>query len=447
MRKHLLVLFIVLGTLFSMRVFCQEMEDNGFLEVRGRTVSSAFQPLTDAKITVYKNGVKQKDYSPNGKGKFTLELEYNYNYTIKFYSAGHIPMFMEVDGHLAKKLMPLWATFAIDVPFYENTNTRINPFAFSKAFTKVAYDAKKKAFADDEEYLKAFSLELHDLDKANEIRLAELNKKKAEEKAKKDAEEKAKRDAEEKERLEKERLLAQQKQHEQEQEKQNETAQNEPVKKNQTLPGDDLLPEKKEREDDKLTYENDFQKVTREKYEKEKKAERNKKIKTTFENDLLRSVAEESRRMREEEYAKANGGIEALEKIERMKSEFSLIQASKDINNNGRNALMKQAKMMTIKVTEMNQLIRTAAEIEKEGKVVQLKKHQVTNNYGVNFRPKVMHSVAKNSYKTIHTTTLKYPDKKVIYQKEVYIWGSAYFYKNGVSITETEYVNDLKKLL
>ena len=235
---------------------------------------------------------------------------------------------MTVSAKIPKSKLPLFATYVIDmVTFYDKDDATVNALAFNEPITKVKWYPEDNVFRDDEEYLKHFAFELKSFEKINAIRDAEAAKKQAEEAAKQAAALRAQQEREAK-------ILAEQQKHKTETEQNNQQVAH-------TNPSAKKIIENVKTEETPQTFESEQQKALINKKAKEEQITRNKSVKQTYENDLIKTVAEETRRMREIAYLKKKGELEALEKIERINTEYSLKQATHDIQNSRKNASLK----------------------------------------------------------------------------------------------------------
>ncbi len=429
--KALKYFLLILSVFTSGKVLSQNNDDFGFLEVKGSTFYQK-KPFAAATIQVYRDGKKYDEIKGAKKGKFDLELDYGHEYVIKFISVGHIPMYMNVSTKIPKSKLPLFATYVIDmVTFYDTDDATINPLAFNDPITKVMWYPKENVFRDDEDYLKHFAFELKSFDKINAIKNAEAMKKKAEEDARIAAELKAKQDQEA-------RLLAEQLKHKKEVEQNSQIVNNDAKNK---------PAEKIKAEEPPQTFETEQHKALINKKAKEEQISRNKSVKQTYENDLIKTVAEETRRMREIAYLKKKGELEALEKIERINTEYSLKQSSHYIINSRKNAYLKLASYHAIKAVEMNRLILTIADNSTYIDEAKAKKGTYAKGQVNNFRPAIIHATEESIFKTTKRTTVKGLNQTDIYHKDTYLWGITYCYKNNIAIDEKTYLNETSKYI
>lgn len=429
--KNIKYVFLILTILVYEKALPQNNVDFGALEVKG-SIFYQKKPFSDAIIQIYRDGKKYDEIKGTKKGKFDLELDFGHEYVIKFISAGHIPMFMNVNTKVPKSKLPLFATYIIDmVTFYDTDDATINPLAFNDPITKVMWYPKENVFRDDLDYLKHFAFELKSHEKINALKNAEALKKKMEEDARIAAELKAKQDAEA-------TLLAEQLKHKKEAEQKNQQVYNEPLKKNlETI----------KTEEPPQNFETEQQKALINKKAKEEQITRNKSVKQTYENDLIKTVAEETRRMREIAYLKKKGELEALEKIERINTEYSLKQSTLFIMDSRKNAYLKLASYHAIKAVEMNRLILTIADNSIGIDEAKAKKGQYSKNKVNNFRPTIIHANEESTFKTTKRTTVKSIDRTDVYHKDAYIWGLTYYYKNNISIDEKTFLNETSKYI
>ena len=312
---------------------------------------------------------------------------------------------MTVSAKIPKSKLPLFATYVIDmVTFYDKDDATVNALAFNEPITKVKWYPEDNVFRDDEEYLKHFAFELKSFEKINAIRDAEAAKKQAEEAAKQAAALRAQQEREAK-------ILAEQQKHKTETEQNNQQVAH-------TNPSAKKIIENVKTEETPQTFESEQQKALINKKAKEEQITRNKSVKQTYENDLIKTVAEETRRMREIAYLKKKGELEALEKIERINTEYSLKQATHDIQNSRKNASLKMASYHAIKAIEMNKLILTIVDNSTSIDQEKAKKGTYNHNRIDYFRPAVIASTEEYTFKTIKRITVKALHKTTVYDKQ-----------------------------
>ena len=271
----------------------------GMLEFAGRAVKEG-KPLSGATVTVYRNGSIQQEQIKTGKnGKFDFNLVFGVDYKITFSNPGCVEMYLLVyTSKLPKTKSGLYPLYQTEIPFFETTNPGVRISKFKTPFTKIIYDGKK-AFMDDEAYLAQFTKDLV-IDPAEQAKLL----------AEKEAAEKAKRDAAEKLRLDIEnKLLADAK-----------------AKQDSIDKAAELIKMKREasnkKEPDNQTIETEAIRLQQEKEAKNSIAKKNKEIKTNYENDLLKMIAENERQTKQKAFNKQEASANTV--ITQMRSEATV---------------------------------------------------------------------------------------------------------------------------
>jgi hypothetical protein len=427
LRRHLIdklnffhLKFVVLCCVFILQTNIAKAQAPGMLEFGGRTVKDN-KPLAGAVVTVYRNGTIQQEQIKTGKnGKFRFFLVFGSDYKITFSYSNCVDMYLMVyTGQLKKEKTDIFPLYEMEVPFFELTNTTIRVDKYKEPFAKIVYDGKK-AFMDDEAYMDQFTKDIViDIDEQEKILAEKQAKEKAEkeklelaEKTKKDAEEKAKKDAEEK-------LLAEEKAKQDEIDKANELA-----RLKEQLAADE-------------TMETEAIRLQREKEAKTLMAKKNKEIKTNYENDLLRMVAENEKQEKQKVLNKYEARANTV--ITQMKSEAD-VKAKADVLRQEQS--LRKKKMLEnqqYKNHEVSKLIEAAAFAERSVKISNSKTTPNVNNYVKKEIPNFTVSIQEGLTKTIRTTTVKQEKKLDLYRKETYFWGGAYYYKNNIEIDELTY--------
>jgi hypothetical protein len=144
--KYLIKFSFLAAFLFATRLSFSQ-EERGFLEFKGEAFLNN-KHLPGVQIKVYRNGKVFTQALSSRKGKFELKLEYFHKYKIELFSEGCYKMFIEVDTDIPGEILPHWATFYLKVPFFENSDTSINPNLFKQSITRVAFDKKLKKYID-----------------------------------------------------------------------------------------------------------------------------------------------------------------------------------------------------------------------------------------------------------------------------------------------------------
>jgi hypothetical protein len=420
--------FLLFAFLFSSSASAQAP---GLLELNGRTTKDG-KPLSGASITVYRGGTTEMVKIKTGKnGKFELSLPFGVDYKVLFSYPGCVDMYMMVyTGKLPKEKNNIFPLYETEVPFFETTNTTVRISKYKNPFTKVIYDGKK-AFMDDEAYLAAFTKDLL-IDQEEQARL--LAEKEAKEKAEKDkllAAEKAKADAEEKARLDAElkaaaeaRLAAEAEARE---------------KELARLKAESA----KEKEPEDQTMETEAIRLQREKEAKDLQAKKNKEIKTNYENDLLKMVAENERIAKQKAFSKQKTEARSNTVITQMRKEADVKAKSDDLRAQEKLKKQKMLENKQVKNTEMRKLVEAAAFAERSVKISNQKVLPDVNGYNRKEMPNFAVTVDEGMIKTIRTTVVTQGKLLDTYRKETYFWGSVYCYKNNIEITEAQYNKEI----
>lgn len=423
-RTALLCLFFVLS------INSASAQAPGMLEFEGRTVKDG-KTLSGATVTVYRNGTIEQEKIKTGKnGKFSFSLVFGSDYKIAFSYPGCVDMHLMVyTSKLPKEKNNIFPLYITEVPFFETTNTTVRINKYKNPFTKVIYDGKK-AFMDDEAYLAQFTKDLLiDQEEINRLLAEKLAKEKAEkdkllaaEKAKNDAEEKVRLDAEVKAAYEA-RLKAE------EREKAAELAR---MKENANKT--DLLDE---------TMETEAIRLQREKEAKNLMAKKNKEIKTNYENDLLKMVAENERIAKQKAYSKQKQEVRTSTVINQMRREADVKAKSDELREEQKRKKKELLANQQQKSNEMRKLVEAAAFAERSVKISNQKTLPDVKGYTPKETPNFAVTVDDGMIKTTRTTTVTLGKKLDTYRKETYFWGNVYCYKNDIEIDELVYNKEI----
>ena len=425
-------IFLLLRFFLACIFFCSFSNNSysqapSMLELTGRTIKDG-KPLPGAIVTVFKNGTIQQEQIKTGKnGKFRFFLIFGSDYKVTFSYPGCVDMYLMVyTGKFSKDKLNLFPLYEADVPFFETSTNEVRIEKFKQPFTKIIFDGNK-AFKDDDAYLADFTKDIV-IDPAEQAKLfaAKEAKEKAEkeklelaEKTKKDAEEKAKKDASEK-------LLAEQK-----------------AKDDALAKADELARLKEESEKQKLleneTMESEAIRLQREKEAKGILTKKNKDIKTGFENDLLKAVAENERLAKEKTFNKQRSEARSKTVIEQMRKETEVKALTEKLREEVKLKQKKTLENQQYKSTEVRKLVEAAAFAERSVRISNQKKLPDVNGYKSIEIPNLSVTVSEGIIKTIRTTVVTQGKKLDSFRKEIYFWGSTYYYKNNIEIDEASY--------
>lgn len=413
--------------LFFFQTLTSSAQAPGLLEFEGRTIKDG-KALSGATVTVLRGGTIEQQQIKTGKnGKFSFSLPFGIDYKIAFSYPGCVDMHLMIyTSKVAREKNNIFPLYLTEVPFFETTNTLVRLTKYKNPFTKIIYDGKK-AFIDDEAYLAQFMKDLL-IDQEEQQRLLA-----AKEKAEKDkllAAEKAKKDAAEKARLE-------------------ELAKNAAEARAQATAREkaaELARMKEEAGKEKpedQTMETEAIRLQREKEAKNQLAKQNKEIKTNYENDLLKMVAENERIAKQKAYSKQKQEAHTNTVITQMRREAD-VKAKSDILRE----LQKQKKIQLLanqqqKNSEMRKLVEAAAFAERSVRISKQKTLPDVNGYTQKEVPNFTVTVEDGMVKTIRTTTVTQGKKMDVYKKETYFWGTVYCYKNNIEIDEPIYNKEI----
>jgi hypothetical protein len=402
----------------------------GMLEFSGKLVKDG-KPLSGATVTVYRNGtIEQEVLKPGKNGKFRCYLVFGVDYKIAFSYPGCVDMHLMVyTSKLPKQRSDLFPLYETEIPFFETNDPAVRVSKFKNPFTKVIYDGKK-AFMDDEAYLAAFTKDLL-IDQAELARLkAEKEAKEKAEKDKLDAAEKAKKDLEEKARKDAEaKFLAEIKAKEEELAREAELAR--------------LRAEAESKETENQTMETEAMRLQREKQAKELLAKKNREIKSKYENELLKLVAENERMAKQKAFNKQKNEARTNTVIEQMRRETELKAKADKLREDIKLKKKKELENKQYKSSEMRKLVEAAAFAERSVRISRGKGTPDTKDYVRKELPNVTVTIDEGIVKTTRTTVVTQGKKLDTYRKEIYFWGNVYWYKNDIEITESTYNKEI----
>jgi len=401
----------------------------GMLELSGRTVKDG-KPLPGAVVTVYRGTIEQERIKTGKNGKFDVNLVFGFDYKITFSYTGCVDMHLMVyASKLSKDRNDLFPLYETEIPFFETTTNAVRVEKYKNPFTKIIYDGKKK-FMDDEAYLAQFTKDIL-IDPKEQAKLveeklakekAEKDKQEAAEKAKLDAEEKARREAEEK-------LFAEQK-----------------AKEDALARAAELARLKEEADRQRLDEESMESEAIRLQKEKEAKgvlAKKNKEIKTNYENDLLRMVAENERTAKQKAFNQQKMDARAITVINQMRKETELKAQADKLRQEQKIKQKKTLQNKQYKINQMRKLVEAAAFAERSVRISNQTALPDVQGYSRKELPNMSVTVDEGMVKTVRTTVITKNKQLDTYRKETYFWGSVYWYKNDIKIDEITYNKEI----
>lgn len=421
---------VLLCLFFALSTKSASAQAPGMLEFEGKTTKDG-KILSGATVTVFRNGTIEQEKIKTGKnGKFSFSLVFGVDYKIAFSYPGCVDMHLMVyTSKLSREKNNIFPLYVTEVPFFETTNTSVRITKYKNPFTKVIYDGKK-AFMDDEAYLAQFTKDLLiDQEEINRLAAEKAAKEKAEkdrllaaEKAKKDAEEKAKLEAIAKAAYEA-RLEAEAKERAAELARLKEA-------NNKEVPVDQ-------------TMETEAIRLQREKEAKNAMAKKNKEIKTNYENDLLKMVAENERIAKQKAYSKQKQDARTNTVIAQMRSEADVKAKSDKLREEQKLKKKELLANQQQKNNEIRKLVEAAAFAERSVRISNQKTLPDVRSYTQKDSPNFAVTVDEGMVKTTRTTTVTQGRKMDTYRKETYFWGTVYCYKNDIEIDELVYNKEI----
>lgn len=396
------------------------------------------KPLSGVNVALYRENEKIKEIVTGKNGKFKFDIEIGHEYKITFSYPGCVNMYMLLNLKVPPGTKDLYPDFSIEVPFFDNSNKLINLSKFQEPFAKIIFNGNK-GFYDDPSY--DF---MKDLFIDPEAKAIAEKKEKAEkermiaEKAEREAREEAEKErmiAEAERRKAEEKLLATQKAFEEAK-----------AREAERLKAEEVARIREEEEKEKKILEKRNEKTNtdgfslqQEKEEKKILEKKNTSIKTIYENDLLKTVAENERIEKEKALkklrveAEANSVIEVLRKEAVLKAKSSYIreQESRDDKKVLINAQIKAQQMK--RMLEMSAFSSRSVKINTQNVFPDIRDYKMIEKASVTI------TIKEELLKTIKTTSITLNGKTDTYRKETYLWGAEYYYKNNQEIDNTIY--------
>jgi hypothetical protein len=316
--------------------------------------------------------------------------------------------------------------YQTEIPFFETTTSAIRLSKFKNPFTKIVFDGKK-AFKDDDAYLADFTKDVLITSSEQATLLAEKKAKEKEEKEKLEAELKAKKEAEEKAKNDlEEKLLAEQKAREEALVKAAELARLKRESENQ-------------QQNENQSMETEAIRLQKEKEAKALLAKKNKEIKTNYENDLLKMVAENERTAKQKDFSKNKQQARANTVIEQMRRENDLKGKADKLIEEQKLKKKQLFANQQYKQVQMRKLVEAAAFAERSVRIGNQKSLPDTKDYKTKPQPNVLVTIDDGVFTTIRTTVVTQGKRLDTYRKETFFWGAVHCYKNEIEIPQTQY--------
>lgn len=382
------------------------------------------KPLPGATVTVLMDGKQIINLTTGRNGKFKFTIDIGHSYRINFSAPGCVDMYMTMDLHTPPDKSWIYPDYVADIPFFTAGDPKVKTELFAqKPFIKVVFDGDK-GFYDDPKY--RFIDEIFKDPFEEQRKKDELAKKEAEEKAKREADEKARNEENERQRLARE---AEEKQRKADEEKNK----NRPVIKNDP-----------DQHDDEPTMETDAIRLERERQEKLNREKQNKNIRSQYENNLLKLVAESERHNNIQKFNKMKDDAQGNSVVQTMRRESEL-KAQKDFLVEQQKERQKQTLAnKQVKEERLKALVQTAAQVEREYKSTHLR--PVLSSAPLNYTPSpnIVVTTLDGFFSDTRTTVISWPGgKRVIFRMKEYWWGSRYYYRDDTEIDAKTYEAEL----
>lgn len=417
------LLVIMLFILTVMPLSAQQMI--GFLEFNGRAKKSG-KDLPGATVTLYRNGVKQKEVITGRNGKFRFDIDFGADYKITFSAPGCVDMHLLVfASNVPKEKLSIFPIYDIEIPFFDVNDKTIRLDKYKKPFTKIVFDGNR-TFRDDEAYLEEFVRNIH-------VDPDEIQKQ-----------------MEEKERLEKEKLLALEKEKERLAREKLLEEERARLEEEERMRAEELARLKRENEEKmkdlgNVSMETEAIRLQREKEEKALTEKKNRGIKSTYESELLKTVAENERMAREKELRKLKTDAQTNAVIEKIKQETEIKARSEYLREQEREKNKKALQNKQVKSQQVKKLVEAAAFADRSIKVNKQVRLPDPKEYKPKKLPNVAVSYDEGFFKSVSTVTVTMDKTVVVFRKEVYTWGSVYYYKNDSEIDEETFKKEVIK--
>ncbi|HET6992204.1 MAG TPA: hypothetical protein VFJ43_12805 [Bacteroidia bacterium] len=395
------------------------------------TATKGGSPLPGATVTVLMDGKQIYNLTTGRNGKFKFTIDVGHSYRINYSAPGCVDMYMTMDLHTPPDKAWVYPDYSAEIPFFEANDPKVKTELFAQQpFIKIIFDGDK-GFHDDPNY--HFVDNLFKNPAEEQRKKEELAKKEADEKARIAAEEKAKRDEEERQRIAQE----------EEDKRKAEEEQKNKIKNSVQPPP---LAQNDENPPQNPTMETDAIKLEREKQEKLEHEKTNKTIRANYENNLLKLVAESERQNNLQKYnkmkedAQSNSVVQTLRKEAQVKAENDfLIQKMKE----------KQKQTLAnkrVKEENLKALVETAAKLERDDRAQRMKPVASSQNLNYAPSPNIVVTIEDNFLTETKSTVISWPNgTRTIFSVDEYLWGSRYYYHDGVEIDEKTYDAELFK--
>jgi hypothetical protein len=383
------------------------------------TATKDGQPLSGAAVTVLMDGKQIINLTTGKNGKFKFTIDIGHSYRINFSAPGCVDMYMTMDLKVPPEKAWIYPDYVVEVPFFSPNDPKVNTDLYArKPFIKVVYDGAN-GFHDDPSY--RF--------------IDEVFKNPADEAAKKAEEERVKKEAEEKEKArlaeeERRRIL-------EEQERLNNlppvvTPPAEPGKKTDEPAVSDP------------TMETDAIRLEREKQEKENEKKDNQTVRTTYENNLLKMVAESEKKTNIEKFnkmkdeAEVNSVVSSLRRQAEVKGQREYLIAQEKEHQRQTRANRQVREM------QLRRLIETSAQVERDISVSGLKPVAATGPLNYVPSPHFVTTTLEGFWTDEKNVVISWPGGKQTVFTVLTYWWASYFYIDDKEVEEKIYKEQLE---
>lgn len=383
------------------------------------TATKDGKPLSGAVVTVLMDGRQIINLTTGKNGKFKFTIDIGHSYRINFSAPGCVDMYMTMELKVPPEKAWIYPDYVVEVPFFSPNDPKVNTDLYAKKpFIKVIYDGSG-GFHDDPSY--------RFIDEIFKDPNEEAKKKAEEERIKKEAEEKEKARLAEEERL---RRI---------QEEQNKLNNTPPVL---TQPID---PDKKDdvQPTDDPTMESEAIRLEREKQERENQKKENQTVRTAYENNLLKMVAESEKKTNIEKYnkmkdeAEGNSVVSALRRQAEVKGQREfLIEKEKERQRQTR--ANQQVREMQVR-----RLLETTAMVQRDISVAGLKPVAASGPLNYIPSPHFVTTTLKGFWTDEKNVVISWPGGKQTIFKIITYWWASYFYIDGKEVEEKIYKEKL----
>lgn len=425
-----------------------QKEDILPIEIFGNVVGMPSKKnLEGVVVSVYKGNFKVDEVKTDRKGKFSVFITPNSgDYQVRFSYPLHATMYCMVNSVVPEKFTVVDKGHGFpDLPMWPTNTKDVNVYAFKdNAFAKIRWE--KKSFGEDLAYFELFKRKLDNLEELANIRQKELDEITMKDKLLKEKEEKERLEKEQKEKELKEKELALKLQLLKEKEERERLIkeQKERLAKQKKLEEEQRMLEQqlvKTQEDENVSED---VKIKQEKDIKEKIKKKNQAISAQYQNDLLVMVAENEKRMKESQMLKKKAETDANAIVEKMKKEAALKAELDKLGDEIEEMKKKREKDKLDKIQAENNIIKTAALVER---VMKENGKGAGNAKEYSMVPPPVFVVEKTEgmFSWTSTVTITWLGKKTVLKREVYTWGSEYFYKDDKEINAMAFIAEIMK--